>query len=48
VDTFFNGPQVNVTTGVGSGLLYNIQEINHPITSQPAGSLNNEHTPLLS
>jgi len=52
VDTFFNGPQVNVTTGVGSDLLYNIQEINQPftpdVTKQPAGNLNNEHTPLLA
>lgn len=56
LDAIFNGPQLNVTTGfgttVGTKLLYDVQTLNQPsnanVLDQPAGNLNNEHSPLLA
>lgn len=51
----FNGPQLNVSTGfgttMGTKMLYDVQSLSQTnvpdVTKQPAGNLNNEHTPLL-
>jgi len=56
LDAIFNGPQLNVTTGfgttVGTKMLYDVQTLNQPpnanVLDQPAGNLNNEHSPLLA
>jgi len=52
----FNGPQLNVSTGfgttMGTKMLYDVQSLSQPdvpdVTKQPAGNLNNAHTPLLA
>ena len=55
MDAIFNGPQLNVSTGFGTSIgpkmLYDIQTLKQPLNTnvldQPAGNLNNEHSPLL-
>ena len=55
IDAIFNGPQLNVSTGfgtsIGTKMLYDIQTLKQPLNTnvldQPAGNLNNEHSPLL-
>jgi hypothetical protein len=56
IDSIFNGPQLNITTGfgttVGTKMLYDVQTLDQPhiadVMKQPAGNLNNEHSPLLA
>ena len=56
LDAIFNGPQLNITTGfgttVGTKMLYDVQMLNQPpnanVLDQPAGNLNNNHSPLLA
>lgn len=55
IDAIFNGPQLNVSTGfgttVGTKMLYDVQSLNTTnndnVLNQPAGNLNNSHSPLL-
>ena len=52
MDYFLNGTQTNVSTGIGAKMLYELQTIGHiknaSVSDQPAGNLNNEHSPLLA
>jgi len=56
LESIFNGPQLNVTTGfgtsVGTKMLYDVQSLNNQqdnnVLNQPAGQLYNAHSPLLA
>jgi len=52
IDTIFNGPQLNVASGFGTNLPYAAHLIGGQtqvaeVINQPAGNLNNEHSPLM-